>query len=193
MKEDRIRKLISQLESETLEFKQNIPSSGVIARDLSAFANANGGSIVFGVDDKGQVVGVRNPNKLRAKVEEASTRISPKIPVTSQAVEIEGKNIYVVGIESGKDSPYISDGMIYTRTLDSIQPITSETILEGIHNRTERDDELLSEVRRLSIIIEELNSELIKSKSWKYKLPDMLIGGVIGVIISFIFTLIIGI
>jgi hypothetical protein len=50
--------LIKRGESETAEFKAFLPPDNVVARDLIAFANTQGGILIVGVDDQGQVLGL---------------------------------------------------------------------------------------------------------------------------------------
>ncbi|WP_203218964.1 RNA-binding domain-containing protein [Geoglobus acetivorans] len=56
-----ILKLIREGESEKIEFKRS--ATGDINREICAFANAEGGYILIGVDDDGNIVGcnVKNP------------------------------------------------------------------------------------------------------------------------------------
>lgn len=50
--------LISEGESETLEFKQKLPPENVISAILAAFANTKGGTLIIGVGDKGEIIGL---------------------------------------------------------------------------------------------------------------------------------------
>ncbi len=56
--EGQLRLLLPRGESTTLEFKKNVPSPKVLAREISAFANTDGGLIILGVDEDGQIIGV---------------------------------------------------------------------------------------------------------------------------------------
>ena len=60
---------IDQGESKTLEFKMQITHISKIAKTICAFANTKGGTIVVGITDDGEMVGVidiaRTLNKLR--------------------------------------------------------------------------------------------------------------------------------
>jgi ATP-dependent DNA helicase RecG len=54
--------LISRREGETLEFKQEMPSSSDLAKLVTAFYNTRGGVIVFGVEDETRrLIGVSSP------------------------------------------------------------------------------------------------------------------------------------
>ena len=59
---EEFERLISQRESETLEFKREMPVSSDLAKLVTAFYNTRGGVIVFGVEDgTRRPVGVTNP------------------------------------------------------------------------------------------------------------------------------------
>jgi ATP-dependent DNA helicase RecG len=53
-----LKKIISQCESETLEFKKSIGESKEIIKTISAFANTKGGRIFIRVSNYGKVLGV---------------------------------------------------------------------------------------------------------------------------------------
>jgi len=48
-----IVKLLKAGESETVEFKPSLSQTDKVIESISAFSNANGGTIVIGVSDKG--------------------------------------------------------------------------------------------------------------------------------------------
>jgi predicted HTH transcriptional regulator len=54
-----LRFLISQGEGSTLEFKKKAAHPEKIVREIVAFANASGGHLLIGVDDSGQVSGLK--------------------------------------------------------------------------------------------------------------------------------------
>jgi len=53
-------KLIEEGESQTVEFKRKFSTPEKIAKEMIAFANTNGGYILFGVDDDKSIIGVRS-------------------------------------------------------------------------------------------------------------------------------------
>ena len=61
MNEETFARLLQQREGETLDFKQGLPGSSDLAVLISAFYNTHGGTIVIGVDDQRQPVGVDRP------------------------------------------------------------------------------------------------------------------------------------
>ena len=62
--------LIQRGEGTTLEFKENLSSS--FAREVVALANTIGGKILLGVSDDGSMIGVKDTNSLRARVQDVA-------------------------------------------------------------------------------------------------------------------------
>ena len=56
--EEGLKKIISKGESQTVEFKERLPPDNVLARELVAFANTNGGIILIGIGDNGEIIGM---------------------------------------------------------------------------------------------------------------------------------------
>ena len=55
-----IKKLISEGEHQQLDFKFEISDSRKIAKTLVAFANTDGGTLLIGVKDNGNIAGIRS-------------------------------------------------------------------------------------------------------------------------------------
>lgn len=99
-------------ENSTLEFKSDI--SKTFLKTVSAFANYNGGTIKFGIDDKGKIVGIKNIKSLILDIE---NKINDSIkPTPNYKLEIE-KNNKVINliIENSPFKPYLYKGKAYKR------------------------------------------------------------------------------
>jgi ATP-dependent DNA helicase RecG len=129
--------LISQREGETLEFKQETPSSSDLARLVTAFYNTRGGTIVFGVEDgTRRPVGVRNPQGIEEGVVNIlRARCSLDVMPTIEFVSYRGREFVVVRCPQGARKPYLVSGE------------TRPYIRVGSSNRPAQDEE----VRRLYI------------------------------------------
>jgi ATP-dependent DNA helicase RecG len=65
--------LIQEGEGYNVEYKQAFPSKlSELATELCAFANANGGVLLVGIDDKQQVVGITMDNTQRSRIQGVS-------------------------------------------------------------------------------------------------------------------------
>lgn len=82
-----------------LKYKESISSS--LARELVALANSAGGKILLGVSDNGKIVGVRDSNDLRAKIQDLARNCDPPIKVL---VEPVGK-VLVVHVRESENKP----------------------------------------------------------------------------------------
>jgi len=102
-----VKNLIAQGEGSKVEFKRDIPSKSDLAKEMTSFANSDGGWIIFGVDDSGNIVGFKAP----ADFEEwlmnlAENGIQPPIVPLVQSFETDNKTIVVVEIRKGPHRPY---------------------------------------------------------------------------------------
>lgn len=59
-----LRRLVMEGEGQHLEFKRKVSHPEKIVREMIAFANSEGGTILIGVDDDGLLAGVKYPDWL---------------------------------------------------------------------------------------------------------------------------------
>ena len=76
--------LVQEGEGTTLEFKEGLSSS--FARELVAMANTIGGKILLGVRDDGTVAGVKDTNRLRARIQDVARNCDPPVRVVVEPV-----------------------------------------------------------------------------------------------------------
>ncbi len=112
-------------ESQTVEYKkERSASSKGYVKTVVAFANARGGTLVFGVDDKThEVVGIPDERVLEdmdaianAVMDSVAPQVLPEITVKS----VQGKNLILVEVPVGRQCPYYlkSEGLengVYVR------------------------------------------------------------------------------
>jgi len=188
-----LKKLLKQPESERLEFKVRIPNMHTISSILVAFANTNGGKLIIGIDARKRIVGIDNIEHAHQIINKAANTISPPLKINIQTIEIEEKKILVVEIPKGNKSPYFSHGQAWQRVVADNVPLTSKNLFPTIMQRSMSIEDFTKEIKCLSDIVERLNKDLISARSWKVKIIDMIIGGVIGTIISLFIILVIGV
>ncbi len=94
-------KKISLGEDSTIEFKQELPRRGTLADEIAAFANAQGGVILVGVDDNGEIIGL-DANNLndseKMVVEVCRDSIDPVVSVHSEKLFIEDKRVLKIEV-----------------------------------------------------------------------------------------------
>jgi len=113
-------------------------------KTVSAFANGFGGSLYFGVDDNGVVVGLEDAQHTADKISEfIVARIEPSLVYILEPLLVEGKEILRLNVKSGTNTPYYyksgDNRTAYYRSgnesLKVTDRILTELILKG-SNRT---------------------------------------------------------
>ena len=119
---DELKFLISQGEGYNLEFKESF--SRRIAVDVCAFANANGGKILLGVTDGGEIIDIKITNRLKSQIHDIARNLDPSINVSIYVVG----NVLVVDITEGVDKPYSTTGKFYLRIGSNSQQLGRDEI-----------------------------------------------------------------
>lgn len=127
-----IAALCASGEDSRTEFKRAVPQHlRDLVAEICALANAEGGQILLGVDDRGAVVGCELDNARRSAIANAASEISPALPFDMERVLLEGKSVWVLLVPEGSMKPYFASGVVYARQGANAQKITdSEQILQ---------------------------------------------------------------
>ena len=103
-----INALITQGENQSLEFKSAQVHADSLAKELVALSNTEGGVILLGVEDDGEVSGLpsnrKNYEEWVANI--ARQNVVPGLDVVIQQVQHNGNNVLVVEVPKGNDKPY---------------------------------------------------------------------------------------
>jgi predicted HTH transcriptional regulator len=127
---DKIKALVAKGESSSLELKSGIPRPDVIAENLAAFANTNGGILLLGVREPDTFNGV-DKEKARRALDHARQMLLPTLNVALEFAEVDGKTIAVARVASGA-GPFSVRGSFFLRAGDRIEPFTPDQIRERI-------------------------------------------------------------
>jgi predicted HTH transcriptional regulator len=108
-----VQELIEEGEGFRIEFKRRISSPEKIARTIISFANTKGGTILFGVDDDGTIVGVESEKSEIDLIEMAGRDFSdPEIHPTIDIISFGRKDVIVCQIEESKTKPHFFLGEV---------------------------------------------------------------------------------
>jgi len=127
------------MESENLEFKREVTDS--LIKEIIAFLNTNGGTIMIGYNDDGSIYGLENArNDLDRISNKIYDNIEPNVSflVSSRIERIEEKDVIILEVLKGVNKPYYikSKGMIpngvFIRLGAVVKMATSELIREMI-------------------------------------------------------------
>lgn len=126
-----LEKLVDRGENEHTEFKEEFPESAQkIAKEAVALANNEGGIILFGVEDSGNVKGLEVPNKTRERVSGIiRDKVDPLMDIQTEVHSIEDAEILIVRIPQAKDAPFSKDGTFYIRDETTVRKLTSDELM----------------------------------------------------------------
>ena len=105
-KENPIEALIAQGEHQQLDFKFEVSDSKKIARTLSAFANTDGGRLLIGVKDNGNIAGVRSEEEFYMIEAASNMYTKPSVPFTANRWNIHGKTVLEIYIAPSGKKPH---------------------------------------------------------------------------------------
>lgn len=116
---DELLALTASGESATVEFKSGVPAEHVLAANLSAFANSQGGTLLLGVDDKGAITGLTEEEARRAR-HRLRKIASSLLPTPAQVGEALLNGKWVVYARVGAVPEHLrpvitATGQVYTR------------------------------------------------------------------------------
>jgi predicted HTH transcriptional regulator len=142
-----LNEILEQGENSFIEFKRKVSSYEKIAKEVIAFSNTKGGTIFFGIDDDGTIVGVES-EKAEIDLIEESCRLYciPPIKPGIDIINYKGKDIISAFICESKDKPHFlfegstkptKDSKVYIRINDKSM-LASKEVIQVLRN--ERSD-----------------------------------------------------
>lgn len=76
-------------------------------KSVSAFANGDGGTLIFGISDDDQIIGLADAESDAEKIsEEIKIKLDPVPVVNLEYKEIDGKRLILLHVYSGQETPY---------------------------------------------------------------------------------------
>ena len=127
-----IQKLIKEGEHQMLDFKFEISDSKKIARTLVAFANTDGGRLLIGVKDNGNISGIRSEEEKYMIQTAAESFCQPEVKFEAKEWNVNGKTVLEVIVPKSKYHKHRAPDhnnlyKVYTRVKD--QNILADGIL----------------------------------------------------------------
>ena len=160
-------------ESKTLEFKENVTNT--FLKTVSAFSNFGDGDIEFGVDDDGNQVGIKEPDKVCLDLEnKINDSIKPRPDFKFKINRTT--NVITLSVMEGMYKPYLYKGKAYKRndtaTVEIDQVELTRLILAGNNMSYEKLQYMgkqtlsfhLLEKKLVDILgIEKLNNDILRT------------------------------
>ena len=82
-------------------------------KSISAFANGDGGALIFGIADNDDIVGLKDAKQDSEIISQAiRDKMDPIPDVALRFEDVDGKSLIVVDVKSGRQTPYyyVADG-----------------------------------------------------------------------------------
>ncbi|MEO9887869.1 MAG: ATP-binding protein [Balneola sp.] len=140
-----LKNLIATGESSFLEFKHKVASPEKIAKEMVAFANTNGGRILVGVDDNGDIAGIESYYEEEFWLKQAAKDVCvPAIEINIEMVHAGKKDVLIVEVSESDQKPIAVKGSkkrtVYIRqndeniaaTDDRVEVLKNTTSSEGV-------------------------------------------------------------
>lgn len=117
--------IIRDGESGQAEFKRE--PTKTLQKEIAAFANADGGHILIGVNDQGSVVGT-DRKLAQESLASALQSIIPSPEISTNTFTLEGKEIFVITVKKGEYLCSVG-GVVYIRIGNGVRPLSIQEVL----------------------------------------------------------------
>lgn len=124
MDKKEVEEMIKGREGQRVEFKSRIKSFGP---DVCAFANTDGGIILFGISDDGSVKGVSGKNE--EKISSVADKCDPPVRPSIQSLKIDNSKVLAAEIEKTGNLHSLA-GRVYKRVGSTNRKLSSSEILD---------------------------------------------------------------
>lgn len=144
-----------RFENQDVEYKQKYVQD--IRKEVLAFINADGGTILIGVRKDGEILGVDTPDEVMLQAANClkDSLVPDVMPFVSiKTVEMENKMIVEIEVSAGTNRPYylrekgLRAGGVYVRKGSSSQPVTDEGIREMILQNSGKSFECIRSINQ---------------------------------------------
>ena len=126
-------------EDSTIELKRELHHRESLAEEIAAFANANGGVILIGVDDDGEIIGMDRQDLDRTErtvVEICRDNIDPMVHILTEKLRIDDKNLLKIEVPRSL-FVHESSGRYFIRQGSSKRRMTTEQLGRLLQSRSQ--------------------------------------------------------
>lgn len=121
---------IRQGEGAAIDFKSSFQKE--VIETLTAFANTQGGTVLMGVGDAGQIVGVTvQAETVQAWINQCKQITSPRVIPDIELVQIEGKTVALLSIGEYPIKPVACKGRYFKRVGNANHQLTATEISDA--------------------------------------------------------------
>lgn len=107
MDKSKLREIVQNGESSSIEFKAEISDTEKLAKEIVSLLNLKGGTVLIGVSDEGEIVGIQDEKTLKETVmNTCRDSVNPSIIPFYEKIVLDDKTVIVLTIPPGIDKPY---------------------------------------------------------------------------------------
>lgn len=145
MTTEEIFTLLQQGPGQAVDFKPEKVSAKQLAATLVALANADGGTVLVGVEGRSaQVAGLQDPAAAHEVALQAALFCEPPLIISlPQLASVDGKDLLVITVPPGLPHVYSLHGKYLVRQGDRDVPLTATRLRQPLLERTETSFEAL--------------------------------------------------
>jgi len=112
----KLKSLIENGESETVEFKKSTAQLHGAFQTICAFLNTQGGVVLIGVNEKGQILGQDVTDNTRQEIARELNKVQPHADVKITYISLSnGRKVIMLTVKTGNAVPYVYDDRPYLR------------------------------------------------------------------------------
>ncbi|MBU3155672.1 putative DNA binding domain-containing protein [Clostridium estertheticum] len=185
---DEIVSLISKGDSDRVEFRNHSGGPNLLGKIISSFANASGGKLILGVNNKGKINGC-NKNDVMETFNKAKGKLIPCPIVSIEFIEINKKVLAIISIE--KTEKIISSSLgVFKRVNNSEEIMVTEEIKNKQLSAVTKDEindtvgEMAQQISQLTITLEETIQRYRIQNKLSRKIIEWIACGIIGIVLS---------
>ncbi|MBI1849629.1 MAG: ATP-binding protein [Planctomycetes bacterium] len=136
-----LKKLVRTGESSRVEFKKSTGELRQGLQTLCAFLNSDGGTVLFGVSPRGELVGQQVADSTLREIAQAMEGFEPSLQPTVKRMAVGGgKDAIAISVQGQTGTvPFTFDGRAYTRVQSTTRRMPQETyeqlLLERAHSK----------------------------------------------------------
>lgn len=126
-----IQSVLSEIETDVLEFKQSIPDRvDTIKKEVAAFANHDGGVLLLGVDDDGSPIGLDDIRQTEERIRGLLENLPSSIIDSIESARVDGEDILIINVNRATEAPIEFKNNFPVRRGTTVSYLTGRDIVD---------------------------------------------------------------
>ncbi len=162
---DYIRHLAKNHEGVDVEFKETTGQLNRGMETLCGMINGSGGIVVFGVSNKGKIIGQEIGDKTTREIGEAINKFDPAVDIQPMCARLGNSDKYIIAFQTDgleTDKPYMWDGKPYHRH-DSVTSVMPREKFIRLHEHQHGLKYRWESMENQQMTIDDLDGQLIQN------------------------------